>query len=199
MREDRPSFTARWVAAMRGLAAFLPEPLRLTDDPYGLRFAGRLRALRGGAFVERWARRSTRFWLSSRLLRSIVYWQLRSRVVDDAVAAFLGEGGRQIVILGAGFDCRAWRLDTLAGRTVFEIDHGPTQAEKRAVMAGERPFARSVLVPWDFERRPLHGLAAELASHGHDASAPTMTILEGVSMFLSPEAMEATFEGVGGY
>ena len=199
MRDDRPSFTARWVATMRGLGAFLPEALQLVDDPYGLRFAGRLRALRGGGAVERWGRATRRLWLRSGLVRSIVYWQLRSRVVDDAIAEFHAAGGRQLVVLGAGFDCRAWRLGDLAGSTVFEVDHGPTQVEKQAVMAGERPAARSVLVPWQFERRPLRELVAELARHGHDNRAPTMTILEGVCMFLSPPALEATFEGIARY
>jgi methyltransferase (TIGR00027 family) len=199
MRDDRPSFTARWVATMRGLGAFLPDALRLIDDPYGLRFAGKLRALRDRPAIERSARAMSRLWLRPGLRRSIVYWQLRSRIVDDAIATFVRAGGRQIVLLGAGFDCRAWRLGALAESTVFEVDHGPTQAEKRAVMAGEAPAARSVLVPWDFERRPLRELAPELAARGHDRSAPTMTILEGVCMFLSPDALDATFEGMTRY
>src|ERR1019366_7418299 len=152
----------------------------------------------GGA-VERRARATAGLWMRAALVRSIVYWQLRSRVVDDALAAFERSGGRQIVVLGAGFDCRAWRLRGLASSSVFEVDHAPTQAAKRVVMADVPAVARSVLVPWDFERRPLRELPAELETRGHDARAPTMTILEGVLMFLSPPALEATFEGVAAY
>ena len=39
MREDKPSETAAWVAAWRGLAPWLPEGGQLANDPFGLAFA----------------------------------------------------------------------------------------------------------------------------------------------------------------
>ncbi len=199
MVEARQSFTATWVATMRGLGTFLPAPLKLVEDPYGLRFAGRLRALRENRSLERRARSTSRYWLRGPLCRAVVYWQLRSRVVDDALAAFHRAGGKQIVLLGAGFDCRAWRLPELAGSAVFEVDRPVTQAAKQRLMADEPPVARRTIIPWDFEHRPLAELAARLRAEGHDAAAPTITILEGVLMFLSPSALDATFDGIAGY
>jgi methyltransferase (TIGR00027 family) len=199
MRPDRPSFTAAWVAAMRGLGAFLPERLRLIDDPFGLRFAGRLRLLRETPRVERGVRATARFWMRGYVRRFTIYMQLRTRVIDDDVAAFVAAGGRQLVLLGAGFDTRAWRLAALAGCSVFEVDHPATQAKKRALMGGETAPSRVVYVPWDFEREPLAELPARLAREGHDAGAPTMTILEGVLMYLTPEATDATFASVRAY
>jgi len=199
MREDAPSFTAAIVAAMRGLGAFLPERLRLVDDPHGLRFAGRLSGVRGRGPLEDGLRLASRAWMRGRLRSFVVYMQLRTRIIDDDVAAFAASGGRQLVLLGAGFDSRAWRLDSLGGVTVFEVDHPATQAKKRAVMGRHTPAASVAFVPWDFERDPLDRLHARLGLEGHDARAPTMTILEGVLPYLTEEATAATFRGIARY
>jgi methyltransferase (TIGR00027 family) len=115
------------------------------------------------------------------------------------VTAFLRAGGRQIVLLGAGFDCRAWRMRELAGATVFEIDHPATQADKWRAMADEAAVARAVRIPWDFERRPLTEIGARLAAEGHDARLATLTVVEGVLMFLTPAALDALFAGIASY
>jgi methyltransferase (TIGR00027 family) len=199
MRKDIPSFTAAWVAAMRGLGAFLPKRLRLVDDPYGLRFALAMRALREKPGAERRARSTAPLWMRGYVRRFAIYMQLRTRVIDDDVVAFAGGGGRQLVLLGAGFDCRAWRLAALAGATVYEVDHPATQAKKRAIMAGEPAPANVVFVPWDFESEPLSALPARLKREGHDGRLPTMTILEGVVMYLSEAALDATFACIADY
>jgi methyltransferase (TIGR00027 family) len=199
VREDAPSFTAAVVAAMRGLGAFLPKDLRLVDDPYGLRFAGRLRGVRERRFLERGLRLASRAWMRGRLRRFAVYMQLRTRVIDDDVAAFVASGGRQLVLLGAGFDSRAWRLGSLAGVAVFEVDHPATQEKKRALMNRDAPAASVAYVPWDFEHDRLEQLHSRLGLDGHDASARTMTILEGVLPYLTEEAASATFRGIARY
>jgi methyltransferase (TIGR00027 family) len=66
-------------------------------------------------------------------------------------------------------------------------------------MANEHPAARVVFVPWDFEHEALADLPARLAREGHDTSLPTMTILEGVLMYLTADATDATFECVRRY
>jgi len=195
---DRPSRTAEFVAASRGLGWFLPDALQLVDDPYGLRFT-RYRALREVPRAQRVAQDTSRFWLRGMIRTFVVYMQTRTRVIDDDVDAFARGGGKQLVLWGAGFDCRAWRLASLSGATVFEVDHPATQAKKRAVMGGEQPFARVKYVPWDFERDPVSALPARLAACGHDPHAPTMTIVEGVLMYLTTEAIDATFGCVASY
>jgi len=184
---------------MRGLGAFLPERLRLVDDPFGLRFAGPLHVLRSAPKSELHARSASPLWLRGYLRRFAVYMQLRTRVIDDDVDAFVRDGGRQLVLLGAGFDCRAWRLPALAGATVFEVDHPATQGKKRVVMAREPTSARVVFVPWDFEHQPLAELPARLARAGHDGRSATMTIIEGVLRYLTAQAIDSTFECVKAY
>jgi methyltransferase (TIGR00027 family) len=199
VRNDTASFTARWVAAMRGLGAFLPERLRLVDDPYGLRFARGLGALFALPGVARRAGAAAPIWMRGYLRRFAIYMQLRTRVIDDDVAAFVRAGGRQLVLLGAGFDCRAWRLAALTGATVYEVDHPATQKTKREIMESEASKGRVVFVPWDFEHEPLSALPERLKREGHDASAPTMTILEGVVMYLTAPALDATLGCIARY
>jgi methyltransferase (TIGR00027 family) len=196
---DSPSLTAALVAASRGLGVFLPQHLRLVDDPYGLRFAGRLRGMRERRPLERGLRLASRAWMRGWLRAFVVYMQLRTRVIDDDVRAFTASGGRQLVLLGAGFDSRAWRLGALAGVAVFEVDHPATQAKKRALMQRDTPTGNVAYVPWDFERDALDRLHSRLGLDGHDARIPTMTILEGVLPYLTAEATASTFRGIAGY
>src|SRR5262245_44315981 len=112
MRDGTPSRTAAWVAAARGLGRLLPPDVRLADDPYGTAFVASPRLAR---FVVR-AQEAGPRWLATvpGLREWILYMQVRTRVLDDAVRAFVAGGGRQVVILGAGNDCRALRLAELA-------------------------------------------------------------------------------------
>ncbi len=184
---------------MRGLGAFLPEPLRLIDDPYGLRFMRMARFLRESPDARRLGRTTAPLWMRGYVRGLALYMQVRTRVIDDEVAAFRAAGGRQVVLLGAGFDCRAWRLAALAGATVYEVDHPATQARKRSRMADEATRGPVVFIPWDFEHQPLSALPARLKAEGHDDHAPTMTILEGVVMYLTESALDATFASIASY
>src|SRR5258706_539991 len=60
----------------------------------------------------------------------IAYMQVRTKLLDDAVRNFVELGGTQLVLLGAGFDCRALRMPELDGVHVFEVDHPATQTHK---------------------------------------------------------------------
>jgi len=111
MRSHRASFTARFVAASRGLSPLLPSRLRLVDDPHGAAFAGP--ALASLVRLAAGAPRGLRALAWGPLLPMLpwaVYMQVRTRFFDDAIEAFARDGGRQLVILGAGFDARGARL-----------------------------------------------------------------------------------------
>ena len=115
-----------------GWPRLLPPDARLVDDPYG----ERVRERRGSpqrSSVER-----------ARLGQSpaspwILYMQVRTRVIDDAVRAFVAAGGRQLVLLGAGYDCRALRLAELARhRGVRDRSPGDSGAQARGARATRR-------------------------------------------------------------
>jgi methyltransferase (TIGR00027 family) len=119
---------------------------------------------------------------------------LRTKTIDEAVRGAFARGTMQLVILGAGFDGRAWRMRELEGARVFEVDHPATQAVKRARASGlPHAIADVTFVALDFERESL-GSALERA--GHDATRATCWVWEGVVMYLTREAMRATLSGV---
>jgi methyltransferase (TIGR00027 family) len=195
MHEDKPSATAAWVAAWRGLAPWLPDGGQLANDPFGLAFAPRPVV----ALTAR-APSLTRSLLSRGMLSRMVLWlQLRTRALDDLLTAFLDAGGKQLVLLGAGFDCRASRFADRLG-VVFEIDHPATQRRKRAILSRlEARSARTEFVAWNFERDPMSQLASRLASMGHDATQPTFTIWEGVIPYLTEPAIAQTVVAIRGW
>src|SRR5207244_12380639 len=88
---------------------------------------------------------------------------LRTTAIDTAVRAAIATGATQLVILGAGYDGRAWRMREPAGVRVFEVDHPAKQSDKRAHLS-ELPPATAIVsfVSIDFERESL-GTALKLA------------------------------------
>jgi len=196
MRDDAPSRTAQWVAAARGAGRLLPEAVRLADDPYGVAFSspGLARLLAG----VRPDRADTLARIPG-LSTWIVYMQVRTRVIDDAVRGFVAGGGRQVVVLGAGYDTRALRLPELAGTQVYEIDHPATQDHKLAVLARLGVSSPARTLAWDFETHPLDELPAALAEAGHDPVRPTLTIWEGVTMYLTEGAIDASLDAIAAW
>ena len=111
----------------------------------------------------------------------------RTVAIDDAVRE---AAQRQLVILGAGLDGRAWRMGELRDVTVFEVDHPDSQRDKRARVARLTPASQDIrFVPVDFTRDSLDDA---LAKAGHDASRPTTWIWEGVVMYLTRGDIETT-------
>jgi methyltransferase (TIGR00027 family) len=119
---------------------------------------------------------------------------LRTLAIDAAVRDAVAGGARQLVILGAGLDGRAFRMAELAAIDVFEVDHPDTQAQKRARAAALTAKARSLqFVAVDFER---DALADRLAAAGHRAGEPSVWVWEGVVMYLGDEAVRATLAAI---
>jgi methyltransferase (TIGR00027 family) len=193
MRDDTPSRTAAWVAAARQLGRLLPEDVRIADDPFGAAFTSLqlARMIEDGAGKGLAAARA--ITKLPGISRWILYMQVRTRVIDDIVRGFHGD---QIVLLGAGYDCRALRLPELGGRRVFEIDHPATQGHKRRVLERLGAQSPSTYVTWDFETMPTEDLPDALAEAGHDANAPSLTIWEGVTMYLTEPAIDASLRAI---
>jgi len=188
MREDAPSRTAAWVAAARQMAQLLPPEAQLAPDPYGAAFSyprlrarlDHLRLLAGTRAFKQW----------------ILYMQVRTRVIDDALRVFVAGGGRQVVLLGAGYDTRALRLPELAGATVLEVDHPATQGHKRGVLAQLGAESPSRYVTWDFESRAMDDLPDVLEEAGLDRAQSVFTIWEGVTMYLTEAAIDASLRAI---
>jgi methyltransferase (TIGR00027 family) len=125
--------------------------------------------------------------------------QLRTRFIDDALRAFAARGGTQVVLLGAGYDSRAVRLRTeLPTLRYYEVDHPATAAVKRTLLP-ELADANVRFVTWDFQQQPMAALPEALRAQGHDRTQATLTIWEGVTMYLDVQAIEATVATVAAY
>lgn len=115
----------------------------------------------------------------------------RKRYIDEKLDESLGDIDA-VVVLGAGLDTRAYRLARRSDVPVFEVDLPVNVVRKKAIvrraLGGPPPSVR--LVPVDFERDDL---AAELAKHGYRASARTFFVWEGVTQYLTEDAVRATF------
>lgn len=193
MKAERASRTALMVAYMRAVADAGATHVPDFHDPTARVYLN-AKWSRQLAKIEqqlRDGRESTRLRVSRVAADNMA---LRTSAIDAAVRAAVESGTAQVVILGAGLDGRAWRMDELAGARVFEVDHPATQAFKRRHLdALPPPVARVEFVPVDFEHDSLD---AALARAGHATTRPTCWIWEGVVMYLTHEAMRATLADV---
>jgi methyltransferase (TIGR00027 family) len=191
MRAGQPSRTARQNALFRALEARRPAADRVADDPLAVRFlTPEFRLLAGAARVPP-ARRLIETVIDHRWPCARGGVVARTRLIDEAVVAALSRV-QQAVILGAGFDTRGCRLARLCEMPVFEVDHPATQAAKQRVLlrtAGRLP-ANVRFVPVVFG---ADDPARELAGRGFAAGAPTLVLWEGVTNYLDPGAVDATF------
>lgn len=191
-RPRGPSRTAGFVALFRALETQRPADRRLFADPYAAAFLdARLRAVLALARVPVTGALVTavidRGWPGARA--GVI---VRTRYIDGELEAALADGIGQIVILGAGFDTRAWRVPGAQRARVFEIDEPATLEFKRARMervAGGLPPHVS-LVPMDFERDDL---GARLSAAGLRREERTMFVFEGVTSYLTAAGVDATF------
>ena len=186
-----PSRTAEFVALFRALESQLPADKRLFDDPHAHAFLGaRLRAVLSLARIpltgELVTQAIDRTWPGARV--SVV---VRTRFIDNVLGDALADGVDQVVILGSGFDARAYRVPGAEGARIFEIDTPETLQGKRSrieALLGRVPPHVS-MVATDFERE---GLDAALARTAFRRRARTLFIWEGVSSYLSDTAVDAT-------
>jgi methyltransferase (TIGR00027 family) len=110
----------------------------------------------------------------------------RTRLIDDWIGQAAGEID-QIVLLGAGFDTRAWRLNALASARIFEVDHPNTAAVKQARLRSAHADLRKVtFVKVDFEKDDFDPL---LRAAGFDTTRPAIVVWEGVSQYLTDETV----------
>lgn len=133
----------------------------------------------------------TTLWEGSRLR---VFIAVRHRFAEDALAAAVRRGVRQVVVLGAGLDTFAYR-NPYADVHVWEVDHPDTQAWKRSSIAASGvPVPPSVsYVPVDFE---VASFLDELVSAGFSATAPAFFVWLGVVPYLTRDAVAATLRAI---
>jgi methyltransferase (TIGR00027 family) len=160
----------------------LPEDLRIFSDPYARHFLD--------PAVLAWARDhpAEAKAIGDEIERKMPGWSnaIRGRIryFDDVVRNGPRDGFSQLVIMGAGYDTRAYRIGSLDDRVrIFEIDRTKTMERKTQVLAtifGQLPD-HVRFIPMDMAERNCW---QALRQAGWSAEAKTLFLLEGLVMYL---------------
>jgi methyltransferase (TIGR00027 family) len=121
----------------------------------------------------------------------------RTLHIDAQLVAAAREGIQQVVVLGAGFDSRAYRFHKAYPKLVFfEVDlPAMVAAKKEAIARLFKSLPRHVhYAPIDFNTQTLD---AVLAAAGYDSRARSLFIIEGVVMYVDMAGDSATFDFIG--
>ncbi|MGH9595090.1 MAG: class I SAM-dependent methyltransferase, partial [Bryobacteraceae bacterium] len=179
MQPEKPSRTA-WAAAAHRAAHQVLEQGSIFSDPLALRILGSEAEAAVREAAEKPSRRPMRIFIA-----------VRTRFAEDALAAAVARGARQVVVLGAGLDTFAYRTSLTDRVRIFEVDYPATQAWKRErLREAAIPIPASLtFAPTDFERQTLpDGLAAA----GFDRAQQTFFTWLGVVPYLTAEAVWST-------
>ena len=189
MKKGKPSATAEGNAALRAAEWLRPENERVCYDQCARRFLG----LRFGVIVRSRLLTRIALWYAERIIPGAADSLVaRTRYIDDYLKQCIDDGIEQLVILGAGYDSRAYRFDELRPRVrVFEVDHPDTQRAK--IQKVKRIFgslpSHVVYVGLDLDEKKL---GEGLLEAGYRKDKKTLFIWEGVTVYLTPEAVDET-------
>ena len=193
---DRPSATAQWTTLFRALELGRPADERIVTDRFAPAFltgayARALDPLNRATPVRRVIERRELVGIAASVL-------CRHRFIDAHLLQAVPETA-QVVVLGAGYDSRAYRFArTLGSRPVFEVDLAPLSRRKAAVVESRPDLfdrARVRRVEIDFRTESLED---RLLAHGFVRGEPTFVVWEGVAMYLSRVAVVQTLRTLAG-
>jgi methyltransferase (TIGR00027 family) len=191
MKEHAASRTAEYMALFRALESSRRPSKRLLVDSFAYYFlrpllkvtVGLSRVPLIGATVP---------WLIDKTWSGAHSSGIaRTRLIDDYLCASLHNGFDQIVILGAGFDYRAYWIAGIENSRVFEVDHPATLIKKREEVGhifGALP-KHVVYADMDFNHQSLRQILLE---GGFNANKRSFFIWEGVTNYLIEQAVDNT-------
>lgn len=162
--------TAYWTAAVRALEHARPD--RLVDDPWAEALAGEIGAA----------------WIANRTPESVLPILLRTRYFDDFLQRTSRENAiQQVVLVAAGLDTRAFRLEWPANIRIFELDQ-PTVLEYKEQVLHDQEAIPSC------ERRTIHADLTQpwksaLLASGFDPQQPAIWLLEGFLFYLPSDTI----------
>ena len=195
---NAPSKTCLYVAAGRALGAREPDESIRNPDYLAERLLGpEERAMVADqAVVQALDLDFAEARKNIEALSSAIMMIIRTRFIEERLELVIRDGVTQVVILGAGFDTRAYRLtELLQAVTVFEVDQPSTQEYKKRRIreTGIEVPPNLTYVPVDFRHDKLGEV---LAAAGYASNLKTFFIWEGVTMYLPEAAVEETLRWV---
>jgi methyltransferase (TIGR00027 family) len=193
MAKQRVGNTALGAAICRLIEQYQPKETRLFHDPLVKDLVGApIRVL-----MQLASMRHVTIQQMDAITPGIYGVQIsRTRFIDDAVQDVLSRGIRQVVILGAGLDTRPYRLAGMERVKVFEVDLPSVQEAKKKKLHkcfGHLPEYVTFL-PIDFDTQSLQAVFTGTA---FDPASPAVFVWEGVTQYLSEQAVRQTLAFVG--
>ena len=178
--------TAQGVAKQRLIETIAGPDKRVINDPYADNFMM-------GAGLMKLMGHKLNVWLAKKLAPGFHEHIIsRTRFIDDLIEKSATEGVEQYVILGAGYDSRAHRLELPSSLKIFEVDQPEVQDRKRSKIPKELPNSENVTyVTVDFAHQSL---TERLLNSGFDRTKSTVFTLEGVTQYISKEAFNSTMK-----
>lgn len=169
--------TAHWTAAVRAQENNRADPL--FTDPWATMLAGN----------------EGREWIAGKSIESVVPILLRTRYFDDYLQHIASEPQvHQIILMAAGLDTRAYRLNWPEQTQIFEMDQSSVLEEKEAILnaVGARPACKRRTVKVD-----LTGTWSDsLITAGFDPQEPSGWLLEGFLFYIPNETIIETLSTV---
>lgn len=180
----RKDGTAQGVAKQRLIESLAKPSKRIIYDPYAENFVL-------GAGIIKLMGHNFSVWLSKKFVPGFHEHLIsRTRFIDDLIKKSISEQVEQYVILGAGYDSRAYNLELPSGLKIFEVDQPEVQEIKISKLPDEIPNAENITyVSVDFNHQSLKN---QLLNSGFDKSKSTIYTLEGVSQYITREALNST-------
>ena len=180
----RKDGTAQGVAKQRLIESLAKPDKRVIYDPYAKKFVL-------GASIIKLMGHKFSVWLGEKIVPGLHEHLIsRTRFIDNLIEKTTLDKVEQYVILGAGYDSRAYRLKLPSGLKIFEVDQPEVQEIKRSKLPDEIANAENVTyVSIDFN---YQSLKEQLLNAGFDQSKSTIFTLEGVSQYITREALNST-------
>ncbi|GAA3958497.1 class I SAM-dependent methyltransferase [Pedobacter ginsengiterrae] len=184
MKKNQSSKTAEGVALIRAIESEKPVNIRICYDPFARAFIPKISYFLSKLFINS--------GIYNRVAQGLIELLIvRDRYIDDCLKGFIREGVDQIVILGAGFDTRGYRIDGIEKIKIFEVDHPDTLKIKlkRLKKVIKKEQQNIFHVPVDFNTQSL---AERLLESGYNDQLKTFFIWQGVTVYLTNEGVDNT-------
>jgi methyltransferase (TIGR00027 family) len=196
MKGSKAGRTAYAIAAVRCLEEYYPEEKRLFTDPYALHFVQASKR----PFMPLLKIAGLRDWILRQQDKQFPGFMggilCRTAYIDDALVRVIGSGIKTVVNLGAGFDSRALRLPQARQTRFYEVDEAAIQEakKKKLIEIDGRLPDHVTYAPIDFNTQSLD---EELTAAGFSKTEPAVFIWEGVTQYISSEAVDNTLRFIG--
>lgn len=195
---DLPSRTSVLVAAARAVGSRIDHPDWRNPDRFAIKLLGpeERKVIAGDPIADALDQDTHEFRRDPHVMGLLLTMLVRTKYIDERLLEAVSGGFTQVVILGAGWDTRAYRFQELLENVrVFEVDRPAIQAWKRRRVEeelGPTPENLSYL-EIDFQTQKL---ADVMSASGYDPGQKTLFIWEGVTMYLTGEAVRETLRWI---